>query len=134
MIFSCVFKTFSWTSFFSIFWRLGAKRVDFGSPLAPSWVQNGAQNRPSGAKKAQIELDGLPILAPNFQDRFPERSWVPFWLILDGFWYQLVDLLMNFGIHLAQRLIHYWRHFCGLLEPPTANRANGNRHEQADNY
>ena len=47
---------------------------------------------------------------------------------------QLVDLLMNFGIHWAQRLLHYWRHFCGPLEPPTANRANGNRHEQAGNY
>ena len=27
--FSCVFKTFSWTSFFLTFWRLGAKKVDF---------------------------------------------------------------------------------------------------------
>ena len=76
---------------FSIILRLGAKKVDFGSPLAPSWVQNGVRNRPSGAKKTQIELDGLPILAPNFQDRFPERSWVPFWLILGPPWLQNHD-------------------------------------------
>ena len=40
--------------FFSLIFlvRLGAKKVDFGSPLAPSWSQNGAQNHPSGAKKS----------------------------------------------------------------------------------
>ena len=122
MIFSCVFKTFSWTSFFSIFLRLGAKKVDFGSPLL-SWVQNGVRNRTSGAKKAQIELDGLPILAPNFQDRFPERSWVPFWLILGPPWLQNHDFRMicwyialhaaqnwpKFSIILIQLSMHFWR-------------------------
>ena len=29
--------------------RLDAQMLDFGTPLAPSWDQNGAQNRPSGA-------------------------------------------------------------------------------------
>ena len=96
MFFSCCFKTLSWTSFFSIVWRLGAKKVDFGSPLAPSWVQNGVRNRPSGAKKAPIELDGLPILAPNIQDRFPERSWVPFWLILGPLGSKIMDFRMIF--------------------------------------
>ena len=38
-----------WTSFFDILARLDAKMLDFGSPLAPSWAQNGAQNRTSGA-------------------------------------------------------------------------------------
>ena len=28
--------------------RLGAKMLDFGSSVAPSWAQNGAQNRLSG--------------------------------------------------------------------------------------
>ena len=37
-----------WTIFFEIFARLGAKKLDFGSPLAPSWAQSVAQNRPSG--------------------------------------------------------------------------------------
>ena len=37
--------------FVEILVRLGPKKVDFGSPLAPSWSQNGAQNHPSGAKK-----------------------------------------------------------------------------------
>ena len=30
--------------------RLDAKMLDFGTPLAPSWGPNGAQNRPNGAK------------------------------------------------------------------------------------
>ena len=38
--------------FFNFLVRLGAKKVDFGSPLAPSWSPNGAQNHPSGAKKS----------------------------------------------------------------------------------
>ena len=36
--------------FFWDFGRLGAKKMDFRSPLGSSWVQNGAQNHPSGAK------------------------------------------------------------------------------------
>ena len=38
------------TSSFEILVRLDAKKLDFGSPLAPSWAQNAAQNRPSGTK------------------------------------------------------------------------------------
>ena len=39
-----------WTSFFDILAHPRTKTVDFGTPLAPSWAPNGAQNRPSGAK------------------------------------------------------------------------------------
>ena len=42
--------------------RLGAKKVDFGSPLAPSWSQNGAQNHPSGAKKGPESIIPRTIL------------------------------------------------------------------------
>ena len=38
-------------SFFEVLVRLDAKTLDFGTPLAPSGVQNGAQNRPSGTQK-----------------------------------------------------------------------------------
>ena len=38
--------------FFDFLVRLGAKKIDFGSPLALSWSPNGAQNHPSGAKKS----------------------------------------------------------------------------------
>ena len=33
--------------------RLDAKMLDFGTPLAPSWAQNGARNRPAAAKMLQ---------------------------------------------------------------------------------
>ena len=47
---------------FEILVRLGAKKVDFGSPLAPSWSQNGAQNHPSGAKKGPESIIPRTIL------------------------------------------------------------------------
>ena len=49
--FHTFFDASFWDPFFEFLVRLGAKKVDFGSPLAPSWSQNGAQNHPSGAKK-----------------------------------------------------------------------------------
>ena len=48
--------------FFDFLVRLGAKKVDFGSPLAPSWSQNGAQNHPSGAKKGPESIIPRTIL------------------------------------------------------------------------
>ena len=42
--------------------RLGAQKLDFGSPLAPSWSQNGAQNHPSGAKKGPESIIPRTIL------------------------------------------------------------------------
>ena len=48
--FDIFFDASFWALFFNILGRLGAKKLDFGSPFAPSWAQNGAQNRPSGAK------------------------------------------------------------------------------------
>ena len=54
--------------------RLDAKKLDFGSPLAPSWVPNGAQNRPSGAKSVRREEEGVqsvPFFLPTrFRGRF----------------------------------------------------------------
>ena len=58
--FEAFFKTPSWTSFCRLLSRLGAKMADFGTPLAPSGVQNGAQNRPSGAQEALY----APVRAP----------------------------------------------------------------------
>ena len=45
-------NTPSWTSFFRLLMLPGAKMLDFGTTLAPSGVQNGAQNRKSGAQEA----------------------------------------------------------------------------------
>ena len=52
-----------WTSFFDILARLDAKTADFGTPLAPSWAPNGAQNRPSGAQNGFRKLPGELLLA-----------------------------------------------------------------------
>ena len=49
--------------------RLDGKMLDFGTPLAPSWVPNGAQNHPSVAKKPpkkhKMEKDLAPFLATS---------------------------------------------------------------------
>ena len=43
-------ETPSWTSFLRLLRRPGAKMMDFGSPLAPSWAQNGS---PEGLHRAK---------------------------------------------------------------------------------
>ena len=47
--FQAVSNTLSWTSFFRLWIFPDAKMLDFGTPLAPSGVQNDTKNRPSGA-------------------------------------------------------------------------------------
>ena len=47
--FQAVSNTPSWTSFFRLLMFPDAKMLDFGTPLAPSGVQNDTKNRPSGA-------------------------------------------------------------------------------------
>ena len=67
------------TQFFEALVRLDAKMLDLGSPLAPSWAQNGAQNRPSGAKSLQKSIsleDFLRVLEPICsQGRFRSVPW-----------------------------------------------------------
>ena len=77
------------TSFFEILMRLDAKKLDFESPLAPSWAQNAEPHRPSCSKKAPKtswgEARGTDLLARSLS----ELSLAPFWLIWDGFWMNL---------------------------------------------
>ena len=84
------------TSFFEILMRLDAKKLDFGSPLAPSWAQNAEPHRPSCSKKAPKtswgEARGTDLLARSLS----ELSLAPFWLIWDGFWMNLYRLGHNF--------------------------------------
>ena len=47
-----------WMTFFQILAHSGAKTLDFGITLAPSWTPNDAQNRPSGAKDGLRKLQG----------------------------------------------------------------------------
>ena len=65
--------------------RLGAKMLDFGTPLAPSWVQHVAQNLPSGIQNRPFlgrRSAKSTFLEPaGFQD-LPEALLS---IILDGF-------------------------------------------------
>ena len=47
-----------WMSFFEILAHPGAKTLDFGIPLAPSWAPNDAQNRPSAPKSLKKIVHG----------------------------------------------------------------------------
>ena len=74
-----------WASFFEILVRLGAKKLDFVSPLAPSWAQNGTQNRPNGAKNGSRTFPGQLHCADLLPRSLSERSWAPFLRIFEGF-------------------------------------------------
>ena len=60
--------------------------LDFGTPWRPAGSQNGAQNRPSGAKSLKKKLPGGVFGADLFSESVLERSWAPFRSIWDGFW------------------------------------------------
>jgi hypothetical protein len=51
------------TPFFHHFSNMIPKNMIFGLPLGSSWVQNGAQNRPSGPKKMKNRDAGRLLLA-----------------------------------------------------------------------
>ena len=82
-------------SFFDILAHPGAKTLDFGTPLAPSWAPNGAQNRPSGVKNGlrtfPVELHCADLLPGSLS----ERSGAPFWQVWDGFG----TIFHGFGYH-----------------------------------
>ena len=65
-------------SFFRILAYPGAKTLDFGTPLAPSWAPNDAQNRPSGAKKPQKKHKMVLTFADLLLGSFLERCPAPF--------------------------------------------------------
>ena len=103
--------------FFSIFWRLGAKMLDFGSPLPPSWAKSGAQNRPIGAKVASKNFGGCSLFevleASLCLDRFryaPGYHFCRLWIDLSWF-------LIDVGIMLVQSSMHFWRQICKPLKP-----------------
>ena len=52
--------------------RLGAKKLDFGSPLAPSWSQNGAPWRPAGPNMAPKITQVVPKSHPSGAKKGPE--------------------------------------------------------------
>ena len=124
--FHTFFDASFWDPFFEFLVRLGAKRVDFGSPLAPSWGPNGAQNRPKGA---QNRPSGAKMTSANFfsglprvvqrQGCFQGRFWNAPGHHFGRFW-------MDFG-----RCLH---HFSWILVPwPIFNRAKNFRDLQIAN-
>ena len=97
--FHIFFDASFWTSFFEILGRLGAKKLDFGSPLAPSWAPNGAQNRPSGAKMLTFSQRWCALFPTYFHTYFLERSWAPFRSIWDGIWMNFDGFGYYFSMH-----------------------------------
>ena len=81
--------------------RLGAKIIDLGVLLAPSWVQNCSKNQPSGDKKHVNFVSGAHSWASLLPSCFSGRSWAPFWWIwddfgmdFDGFWHHCSWILV----------------------------------------
>ena len=74
IIFQAFSNAPSWTSFFRLLMLPGAKMLDLGSPLAPSWCQNGTQNRTSGANNLNF-IGSLSAFFGNLEPRAtPEFS------------------------------------------------------------
>ena len=116
---------------FSIFLaRLDAKMPDSGRPLAPRWIPNGTQNRPSGAKKAQVSQRRSCFLADLLPWSLSDRSWAPVWLILEGLWMDFEGFL---GLFVA-KLVIFWRmNFEWIVKTwPSAITAR-NRHKTKQN-
>ena len=65
---------------FSHFLRFYEKKDDFWIPLGPSWAQNGAQNRPRGAKMLKKSSLGTPLgpfcskMTPPFANLHVQRA------------------------------------------------------------
>ena len=67
-----------WLSFFEILAHPGAKTIDFGIPLAPSWAPNDAKNPSSDAKMLKKIDTGPPSDRSWNRLALKERSWTPF--------------------------------------------------------
>ena len=96
--------TLSGTSFFDFLVHLGAKMLDFGTPLVPSWLQNGTQNHPSGAKMTPISQRRCRLLAALVPRTHSARSWAPFWSILGPLGTKLGPKWRPKSLNLRQKL------------------------------
>ena len=126
----------SWTSFFRLLMLPGAKMLDFGIPLAPSGVQNGAQNHPSGdhmmTKCNPRSSDGAPKYC-SWNRLDPKVAFgallgiilVDMGWIFDDFWMILASVWLNFR--------QFWRQLCRPLKPHATYRKTENHQEQTDN-
>ena len=71
--------------------RLGAKKLDFGSPLAPSWVPKGGLDRPG------VSVPGLLFQESNLLGA-TLALFVPFGLNFSSLWAHVVSILDPFGL------------------------------------
>ena len=107
-------NTPSWTPFFRLLMLPGAKMLDFGTPLAPSWAPNGDQNRPGGPKKAPKKHKMVPpravLDATSFQDRFrsaPGHHFGRFWMDLGGFCIIFHEFWMDFCSYICRPMLPF---------------------------
>ena len=103
--------TLSGTSFFDFLVHLGAKMLDFGTPLVPSWLQNGAQNRPSSNQrlKKSISLSTQELFLEPICSQTPSKTFlgtilIDFGPICGWFWGRFgVDFDTNITTHFRPR-------------------------------
>ena len=130
--FHIFFDASFWTSFFEILVRLGAKKLDFGSPLAPSWAQNGAQNRPSGAPNLKF-LGRLSAFCRNMEPTCSQGHFLSApWHRFGWFWIDLAWILIDFCISVGAFRTHACNKISRLLTSPDTKRIDSKRQEHTD--
>ena len=112
--------------------RLDAQRFDFGTPLALSWDQNGAQNRPSGANNLKFMKSRSAFfsnLKPTCsQGRFRSAPWHNFGRFCMDFKRILMDcciIVEAFRTVLCNKI-------CRLPTSPDTKRIDSKHQEHAD--
>ena len=120
------------TSFFEILMRLDAKKLDFGTPWRPAGAQNGARNRPSGAKSLQKSIsmeDFLRVLEPICsQGRFRSVPWHHF------AWFRMLFAWILMGLHIIFNVqnAHVCQKICRLPISPDTKRIDSKHQEYTD--
>ena len=109
-------------SFFEALVRLDAKMLDLGTPLAPSWAQNGGQNRASIAKRLKKSIRGAHFLwswkTTCFQDRFrnaPGHHFFGFLMDFDTLFKDLLIFNQILGINLGHRFARRPKQACCFI-------------------
>ena len=84
-----------------------SRRIEFFGPfLAPPWILRDPQNRPKSnfnIKNRQKKQMPQSIFSTQFPRSLSDRSWAPFWSILDGFWKVFAWFFMKFGCIFAAK-------------------------------
>ena len=120
-------------SFFEILAHPGAKTLDFGTPLAPNWAPNDAQNHPSGVQTAPISQRWWCLFRNLEPTCFQDHFWSALGHHFRRFRMILGSILMDLGIIFDGCWLLLRSSICRMPKPPGTKRNNGKRQEHADN-